>query len=283
MACHRLVSCLLNSTRRRNRSNPGCLHGIFTGETDTKPFPRLADVDYESSSPNRRQSHRLVTLSVSGRHRWVRWRRVGGHTRQCRGPAGHHGGRFEHRRPAHRSGRRRVPEGQPGNRVTVGTSGTGGGFQKFCRDETDISDASRPIRPAEKDACAKAGVAIHRDSGRVRRSGRGRASQEHLGDLDDGRRAEDALGARRAGQDDALESDSSGLAGPGNPLVRRRRRFRHLRLFHRGDHRKDGRQPRRLHVERRRQRHRAGRERRRERARAISATPTTNRTRASSS
>jgi phosphate transport system substrate-binding protein len=46
----------------------------------------------------------------------------------------------------------------PGTRVTVGTSGTGGGFQKFCRDETDISDASRPITPSEAEACAKTGV-----------------------------------------------------------------------------------------------------------------------------
>ena len=47
----------------------------------------------------------------------------------------------------------------PGNRTpTVGISGTGGGFQKFCRGETDISNASRPIRPAEIDACQKAGV-----------------------------------------------------------------------------------------------------------------------------
>ena len=44
-------------------------------------------------------------------------------------------------------------------RVTVGISGTGGGFQKFCRAETDISDASRPISPSEIDACGKAGVA----------------------------------------------------------------------------------------------------------------------------
>ncbi|MGH9242189.1 MAG: phosphate ABC transporter substrate-binding protein PstS family protein [Vicinamibacterales bacterium] len=42
--------------------------------------------------------------------------------------------------------------------ATVGISGTGGGFQKFCRGETDISDASRPIRPAEIDACMKSGV-----------------------------------------------------------------------------------------------------------------------------
>jgi phosphate transport system substrate-binding protein len=44
-------------------------------------------------------------------------------------------------------------------RVTVGISGTGGGFQKFCRDEIDVADASRPIAPAEVEACAKTGVA----------------------------------------------------------------------------------------------------------------------------
>ena len=42
--------------------------------------------------------------------------------------------------------------------ATVGISGTGGGFQKFCRGETDISDASRPIRPAEIEACMKSGI-----------------------------------------------------------------------------------------------------------------------------
>jgi phosphate transport system substrate-binding protein len=43
-------------------------------------------------------------------------------------------------------------------RVTVGISGTGGGFQKFCRGETDISDASRPISATEIQACQKAGI-----------------------------------------------------------------------------------------------------------------------------
>ncbi len=43
-------------------------------------------------------------------------------------------------------------------RVTVGVSGTGGGFKKFCRGETDISDASRPILAAEMEACRAAGV-----------------------------------------------------------------------------------------------------------------------------
>jgi phosphate transport system substrate-binding protein len=43
--------------------------------------------------------------------------------------------------------------------VTVGTSGTGGGFEKFCAGETDISDASRPIKPEEAAACKKSGIA----------------------------------------------------------------------------------------------------------------------------
>jgi phosphate transport system substrate-binding protein len=43
-------------------------------------------------------------------------------------------------------------------RVTVGISGTGGGFKKFCRDEIDIVNASRPIKPIEMELCKKAGV-----------------------------------------------------------------------------------------------------------------------------
>lgn len=43
-------------------------------------------------------------------------------------------------------------------KVTVGESGTGGGFKKFCRGETDISDASRPIKQKEMDECKAAGV-----------------------------------------------------------------------------------------------------------------------------
>jgi phosphate transport system substrate-binding protein len=43
-------------------------------------------------------------------------------------------------------------------KVTVGISGTGGGFKKFCRGETDISDASRPILKKEMADCAAAGI-----------------------------------------------------------------------------------------------------------------------------
>ncbi len=45
-----------------------------------------------------------------------------------------------------------------GLKVTVGVSGTGGGFKKFCRGETDIADASRPITTKEMDACRAAGI-----------------------------------------------------------------------------------------------------------------------------
>lgn len=43
-------------------------------------------------------------------------------------------------------------------KVTVGISGTGGGFKKFCRDEIDISNASRPITAKEMEACKAAGI-----------------------------------------------------------------------------------------------------------------------------
>ena len=46
----------------------------------------------------------------------------------------------------------------PGVQVTVGSSGTGGGFEKFCRGETDGNDASRSIKEEEAAACEAAGI-----------------------------------------------------------------------------------------------------------------------------
>jgi phosphate transport system substrate-binding protein len=43
-------------------------------------------------------------------------------------------------------------------KVTVGISGTGGGFERFCRNETDLSNASRPMKASEAVKCADAGV-----------------------------------------------------------------------------------------------------------------------------
>ena len=48
----------------------------------------------------------------------------------------------------------------PDVRVTVGVSGTGGGFKRFCAGETDISDASRPIRSAEVELCDENGISF---------------------------------------------------------------------------------------------------------------------------
>jgi len=49
-------------------------------------------------------------------------------------------------------------EEAPDVNVTVATSGTGGGFEKFCAGETDISDASRPIDEEETAICGEAGI-----------------------------------------------------------------------------------------------------------------------------
>ena len=47
---------------------------------------------------------------------------------------------------------------EPGVKVTVGISGTGGGFERFCRGETDLANASRQIKDEEAAACAKKGI-----------------------------------------------------------------------------------------------------------------------------
>ena len=100
----------------------------------------------------------------------------------------------------------------PGIRVTVGISGTGGGFQKFCRGETDISDASRPISADRDRGLPEGRHRVHRAADRLRRPRDRRESEEHLGDDDHRRRAEDALGARGAGQGHELEPGPRRLA-----------------------------------------------------------------------
>ncbi|MEB3358391.1 MAG: PstS family phosphate ABC transporter substrate-binding protein, partial [Synechococcales bacterium] len=46
----------------------------------------------------------------------------------------------------------------PDVQVTVGASGTGGGFEKFCAGETQISNASRPVKPEEIENCQANGI-----------------------------------------------------------------------------------------------------------------------------
>ena len=52
----------------------------------------------------------------------------------------------------------RFQQENSGVQVTVGVSGTGGGFERFCRGETDLSNASRPIKEEEAKLCEDAGV-----------------------------------------------------------------------------------------------------------------------------
>jgi len=52
----------------------------------------------------------------------------------------------------------RFREVEPDVQVTVGVSGTGGGFERFCRGETDLSNASRPIKDEEAKICEDAGI-----------------------------------------------------------------------------------------------------------------------------
>ncbi len=97
-------------------------------------------------------------------------------------------------------------------KVTVGISGTGGGFKKFVRGEIDIADASRPILTEEM-AQAKANgieyieLPIAFDALTVVVN-----QQNNWVDSHDGRGTEEDLGARSARKDHALEPDSSRMA-----------------------------------------------------------------------
>ncbi|MGZ8794309.1 MAG: PstS family phosphate ABC transporter substrate-binding protein [Gaiellaceae bacterium] len=54
----------------------------------------------------------------------------------------------------------RFGKANPKVKVTVGIAGTGGGFERFCREETDLSNASRPIEEDERALCAKQHVSF---------------------------------------------------------------------------------------------------------------------------
>ena len=80
-----------------------------------------------------------------------------------------------------------------GVNVSVGESGTGGGFEKFCAGETDISNASRPIKDDEEaPVCKKNGVALLRGPGRQRRH-RDHHEQGPRDRLHDDRAAQEAV------------------------------------------------------------------------------------------
>ena len=127
----------------------------------------------------------------------------------------------------------------PTCKITVGTSGTGGGFEKFCAGETDISDASRPIKDDEEaPVCEKSGVDVHRGPDRQRRHRR-RDQQGPRGRLPHDRPAQADL-------EQGLEGH---VALRGRPEAARHRalalrpghRLGHVRLLHRRDQRRGGR------------------------------------------
>ena len=127
----------------------------------------------------------------------------------------------------------------PGVNITVGTSGTGGGFELFCKGETDISDASREIKPEEVTACKSGGVDLRgaaRGLGR-HHDGHGQAVERRRRRQPHDRSAEGDLGPRL--DDQQLEGHP-----PGGHLQRRaahaggpRLAVGHLRLLQREGHR----------------------------------------------
>ncbi|MFG1230586.1 substrate-binding domain-containing protein [Xanthobacter wiegelii] len=146
-------------------------------------------------------------------------------------------------------------------KVTVGIGGRGGGFKKFCRGETDISNASRPITSSEQKACKEAGIEyielpVALDALTVIVQ-----PVQYMGQRDDRCGAEEDLGARGPRQDHQLEVSPRQLPRSSAGALRSRCRFRHLRLFHRRHRRQGTLQPRRLHRFGGRQRARAGRRR----------------------
>ncbi|MCK7583502.1 MAG: substrate-binding domain-containing protein [Chromatiales bacterium] len=96
-------------------------------------------------------------------------------------------------------------------RVTVGMSGTGGGFKKFCRGETDMSNASRPISTEEMEVCRKNGVKyielpVAFDALTVVDQPEQQLGQ---GQCDDGGRAQEDVGAGGAGPHHAAGTRST--------------------------------------------------------------------------
>ena len=89
---------------------------------------------------------------------------------------------------------------ETGTTVTVGISGTGGGFERFCRGETDLSNASRPISTRTRCALRGRRRRVRRVPGRERRAHGHRQPRERLGDLPHRRGAEADLEARLDGR-----------------------------------------------------------------------------------
>ena len=154
-------------------------------------------------------------------------------------------------------------------KVTVGISGTGGGFKKFCRDETDISNASRPITAKEMEDCKAAGIEyiempVAFDALTV-------VVNPKNAFLKEATVAELKTLWEPAAQGKVMKWNQVNPAWPdaAGQAVRRRCRFRYLRIFHRSHRRQGQVLAWRLHRFRRRQRAGPGRVARRQCARLL--------------
>ena len=120
---------------------------------------------------------------------------------------------------------------QSGVQVTVGTSGTGGGFTKFCAGETDIQDASRAISDEEKAACETKGIKYQEF--RVGLDGLAVVSSAQNQFVDTLNFDQMAEIWKEGGAKTWNQVDSK-LPQRGAGHLRPRHRVRHLRLLHRG-------------------------------------------------
>ena len=125
--------------------------------------------------------------------------------------------------------------GADGVKVTVGISGTGGGFQRFCKGEIDLSDASRPMKVSEAQRARTAASAPGAPSRSRTTRSLSSSTRRTLGRHVSRRRAEEDLGSGLEGEQ--LEGRSRGFSGRVAQAVRRRHRLGHVRLLHRGDQR----------------------------------------------
>ena len=159
-------------------------------------------------------------------------------------------------------------EEQPGVNVTVGISGTGGGFERFCAGETDISNASRPIKAGRGGAALpEGGHRLHRVPGGNRRAHRRRQLRERLGNC----LTVDQLKKiwEPGSKIDELESDRPRASRTRSSARRPGDGLGHVRLLHGRDQRRGRSEPLRLHRQRGRQRNRPGGRGRQGRARVL--------------
>ena len=135
-------------------------------------------------------------------------------------------------------------EEQPNVKINVGQSGTGGGFEKFCAGETDISDASRPIDEEEEvPVCKKNGV----DYGEVQVANDGIAIATNKGLAIECMTVDQLKSLWEPKSKVKSYSDiDAQLPRPAGGAVRAGHRLRHVRVLHRGGRRRGGRVAHRL-------------------------------------